>query len=72
MIVIDIPMPRQCGECPCSYTVRSGPYEGCTICNALEYRRKSCGILEDLGEYVVSEMEWRRPDKCPIRISLIK
>ena len=38
MIIIDIPIPRNCEECPCSYWIRSGENEGKMMCNAIEFK----------------------------------
>ena len=40
MIVIDIPMPDKCFNCPLLYWIRSGEYEGRAMCNAIEARDK--------------------------------
>ena len=58
MIEIDIPEPKYCEECPCSYYIQTGENEGKLMCNALEFR--------DAGNYLVEEMASKRPDKCPI------
>ena len=58
MIEIDIPEPKYCAECPCSYYIQTGGNEGKLMCNALEFR--------DACDYLVEEMSRKRPDKCPI------
>ena len=40
MLMIDIPEPKTCEECPCSYWIRSGEYEGLLMCNALEFKER--------------------------------
>ena len=35
MVTIDMPMPERCADCPCSYWIQSGEYEGLMMCNAL-------------------------------------
>lgn len=65
MILIDIPMPEQCGECPCSYYIQTGKYEGCMMCNAMEYKNISDGVLPELDGCLVFE-NGSRPDGCPI------
>ena len=67
MIEVDIPMPEYCSECPCSYYVQYGKYEGRIMCQALEFREARTKIMRpDKGEYMVSDKEWSRPDKCPM------
>ena len=64
MILIDIPMPPSCMDCPCSYMVRSGEHDGETMCNAMEARGD--------GIVVVDGYETRRPADCPIKLELNK
>ena len=72
MIEIDMPMPDYCSECPCSYYVRSGKYEGNMMCQALEFKESRMGIRRyDKGRYLVREREWDRPDKCPITVEIL-
>lgn len=71
MIGLDIELPGNCADCPCSYWIKSGEYEGRLMCNALEYRDRNKGK----GEYIVDEWADIRPDKCPMYeliISVIK
>lgn len=70
MIQIDIPMPKNCDECPISYYIQSGEFEGRLMCNALEFRESSkfressSHILEN---YLVNEWDEERPKKCPLK-----
>ena len=69
MIVIDIPMPQSCEECPCSYYVQTGEYEGAMICNALEFKENSAGLREELSRYFVVADD-HRPENCPIIMTI--
>lgn len=60
MIVIDIPMPENCMECPCAYMVRTGKHEGETICEALEKKYPYDGF----ERHKVDAYARNRPDKC--------
>lgn len=66
MIMIDMPLPDRCINCPCSYWIQSGEYAGMLMCEAIEYRFGFRG-LDRTGECIVSESMLRRPDNCPIR-----
>lgn len=67
MLEINMPMPDFCTECPCSYYVMSGKYEGKLMCQALEFRDAKTGVMRyDKGGFLVNEKDWDRPDKCPI------
>lgn len=66
MIVIDMPMPANCEECPCSYYVMSGKYEGNMICNAMEFKSNHSGFREELSKFFVVA-EDHRPSNCPIK-----
>lgn len=56
MILMDIPMPESCEDCPCSYWIRSGEQEGRLMCSAIEFREQEI-VLVDEG----------KPARCPIR-----
>ena len=71
MILIDMPMPGNCEDCPCSYYIQTGDYEGLMMCNAMEFKQNSTGFQEELSRYFVVA-EDHRPDGCPIKIELIK
>lgn len=70
MIMIDIPMPENCMDCPMSYWVRSGDYEGMMMCNAMEARDRALVLREPAEDitanYLVEEYAEKRPEKCPI------
>ena len=71
MIGIDIELPGNCSDCPCSYWIKSGEFEGQLMCNALEYRGRGF----DKKEYLVEKFSNVRPDKCPMYeliVSVIK
>ena len=70
MIVIDMPMPQNCLDCPCSYTIRTGEYEGFMMCNALEFKDTSTGFREELSKYFVVEQARHRPENCPIVMTI--
>ena len=71
MILIDMPMPERCGDCPCSYYIQTGEYEGLMMCNAMEFKQNSTGFREELSKYFVVA-EDHQPDGCPIRMEVIK
>ena len=70
MITIDIPMPENCVDCPLSYWIRTGDYEGMMMCNAMEARDKALVFqepVEDItAKYLVNEYAEERPGGCPI------
>ena len=75
MIIVDIPMPDKCGECPFSYYVTSGKCEGRLFCNAMEardlekYKLEEDAVAYDSFDYVVDEYRGPgRPEACPIII----
>lgn len=70
MIMINIPMPEKCEDCPMSYYIRSGDYEGMMMCNAMEARDKYLlrEPTEDVTKnYLVDEWKPTRPENCPIK-----
>ena len=70
MILIDMPMPEKCRECPCAYWIMSGEYEGLLMCNALEWRD---GSRQDVRKaFLVEEWANKRPEKCPIKMEVIR
>ena len=71
MIVLDIPEPKTCVDCPCSYWIQTGEYAGLMMCNAMEFKDKSAGFHEELSKYFVVETDhW--PSGCPIKMQVIK
>ena len=58
MIRIDMPIPRSCLDCPCSYWVQTGPMAGQMICNVMDYLGH--------GAVVVDTFDVGRDTKCPI------
>lgn len=72
MILMDMPMPESCGNCPCSYQIRTGEYEGMTMCNALEFKDINTGYKNEMSKYFVVEEERRRPDNCPMILEIHK
>ena len=68
MIVMDIPMPDKCDDCPCSYFIQTGLYEGMMMCNAMEFKRTQAGFREELTRYFVMPDD-HRPDGCPIMMA---
>jgi len=59
MIQINMPMPKRCFDCPCSYMVLYGEYKDDYICNVKNYVGIEAGecLLENLG---------KRPKDCPM------
>lgn len=70
MITIDIPMPENCADCPLSYWIQSGNYEGLMMCSAMEARDRALVLREPVEDitanYLVEEYAEKRPEKCPI------
>lgn len=69
MIIIDIPMPKRCADCPCSYYIQTGIYEGMMMCNAMEFKQ-STEFGTVLRENFIVE-EDHQPSNCPIKSELI-
>ena len=64
MILIDVPMPDCCINCICSYWILTGKEKGRLMCNAMEARGDKIVLVD--------EMKRNRPEKCPIRMTIIK
>lgn len=61
MIGIEMELPKACENCPCSYWIQSGQYEGLLMCNVLEYTGQDlpkAAYLVDMGS---------RPEQCPMK-----
>ena len=68
MVKLDIPRPEHCEECPCSYWVKTGEYEGRLMCEAMEYR-DIFGMKEpvcDYESYMLEEGAKAPPESCPM------
>ena len=75
MIIVDIPMPGNCDDCPFSYLIRTGSYAGQTMCNAMEARANALRLREPETvvynphipeDYLVDGFRTDRPCICPI------
>ena len=66
MVLIDMPTPLYCEECPCSYWIQSGGHEGELMCEAIESKLSYSGAEEILEKSLVDPMDRYRPAKCPI------
>jgi len=69
MICINIPMPKKCIDCPFSYWVQGGCFEGMLMCNAKEAnlsKKEFKSNDEITGECIVDEYRNKRPADCPI------
>ena len=74
MVKIDMPMPKNCDDCPMMYYIRTGVHEGCAMCNAMEARdryKTETVIMRERGKdltpmYFVDPLEPERPEGCPI------
>lgn len=72
MIIVDIPMPKRCMDCPFSYLIMSGKCEGMTMCNAMEARDNERirfieeSVTYDPMRYVIDETAKIKPTNCPI------
>lgn len=60
-MIVDIPTPQRCYDCPFVYFILTGKYEGQAMCQALE--AKGVGLPGCL----IDEHASVRPDGCPIR-----
>ena len=65
MIAIKMRMPKYCEDCPCSYWVQSGDYEGMLMCQAIEANLEMNG-LNRTGECIVDQWPDRKPENCPM------
>ena len=65
MVTIDMSMPERCADCPCSYWIQYGEYEGLMMCNAMEFKAHRSELREITTEYFIVH-EDRRPDDCPM------
>ena len=73
MILMDIPEPRTCEDCPCAYWIRGGKYEGMLMCNAMEFKTRSeREFREDISHYFLVAPEAHRPEGCPIKLADVK
>lgn len=68
MVGINMPMPERCVDCPLSYWIRSGCFEGMLMCNAKEANltKDKDYSYELIGECIVDEFKEERPKDCPI------
>ena len=69
MVLMDMPMPENCEDCPCSYWIQSGNYEGLLMCSVMEFRDRL--VFREPGEdimanYLVDDYKDERPLVCPI------
>ena len=71
MIVMDIPMPQNCLDCPCSYYIQTGDYAGVMMCNAMEFKSNSAGFRGEISKFFVVA-ENHRPNSCPIVMTIYK
>ena len=69
MIMMDIPEPKTCEDCPCSYMILTGEYEGLMMCNAMEFKAHSARFHEEVSRYFVTADD-HRPEWCPIRMEV--
>lgn len=65
MIAVDMKLPERCADCPCSYWIRSGDYEGMLMCPIMESKLENNGI-DRTGKCIVNEFDEKRPADCPI------
>lgn len=63
MIIVDINSPARCVDCPMSYWIQSGAFEGLLMCSALEYKDHSGAPA---SEYIQDANANTRPGNCPI------
>ena len=70
MVVVNMPLPKRCFDCPLSHWVESGDYEGMLMCNAMEANLELNG-LDRTGECLVDEDAAKRPDDCPMMNQIV-
>ncbi len=70
MIMMDIPEPRTCEDCPCSHFVREGDYEGIMMCAAMEFKANQLGFREPVIAYAVDPDD-HQPSGCPIVMATV-
>lgn len=63
MILIDIPLPQNCDECPMRHWIENGSYEGMMMCSGLEFR-ESNNLPK--GYFIRDQHADERPADCPI------
>lgn len=68
MVMMNMPMPRTCSGCPCSYWIQSGRHEGRLMCEAKEKQMGENGYDGDdlTRDCLVNEFAILRPKDCPI------
>lgn len=60
MIQIDMRMPQDCFDCPCSYYIQSGTYQGQLMCNVREYQGKP------VKDCLMMPQHMTRWEECPM------
>ena len=71
MIVLDVPMPGRCRECPCVYRIMTGPLEGLLMCCAMEWKDVAEDQKRSTAAYLVKD-ENVRPIECLIRMGVAR
>lgn len=64
MILIDMPMPARCVECPCAAIMRTSSTDMRTMCRAMQAAGRKY--------YLINEWAEERPEDCPIRMEIIR
>ena len=64
MIVIDMPMPARCAECPLVALTRTSNRDMRTMCRAM--------LAAGRKYYLINEWAEVRPEDCPIRMEIIR
>ncbi len=63
MILIDMPMPARCVECPCAAFTRTSSKDMRTMCRAMQAAGRKYVLVNDWADV--------RPEDCPIRMEVI-
>ena len=63
MIMVDVPMPERCEDCPCAQWAKIGEVYRIQ-CNAMKVRGNKYFLVDGYAE--------ARPEDCPIRIGTIR
>lgn len=64
MIMIDVPMPERCADCPCAQWVRRQDEQARIQCNAMKAKGNKYTLVDGYAEV--------RPEDCPIRVGTIR
>ena len=64
MIVIDVPLPVRCAECPCACQIKTLRGDIRVQCNAMKVAERKYVLVDEYAE--------TRPEDCPIKLEIVK